>query len=254
MSGDERETLDLATRLRYLRGLTTMRTVPSLDSSVNHDSLVFLARFAHGIEANSLPVMGAIKTLGASSSQLGAILELLCEEATVGGDAIYFPSVVTERLQIEISHRQRFPAVSSLTADEISASQAESEKRWAERTAQDRQQRLKVEELDRQAAALLEVSIKKSEFESGWERQDNGARYSPTSDGAIACDLIKVARLNITHRPIDPVRRTSEVLVTFAMDNGQPSPMVFYSSDFEGSLAMTVCAAAIERQKVFGAA
>lgn len=102
-------TSDLPKRIEYLRGLQSMRIKPSVDGSVNHDSLIFLAGFACGLSENIFHASGAIRCSGATPAQIAGVIDLLAHFATEQADVESFPRVVTEKLGIGVAANQAFP-------------------------------------------------------------------------------------------------------------------------------------------------
>jgi len=102
--------IDFPKRIEYLRNLQTTPISPSHDGSVNHDSLIFLARFACGQTENLFHVLGAIRCSGATPAQVTEVIDLLVQCAEELLDIESFPSLVAEKLKIEVVAHQIFPA------------------------------------------------------------------------------------------------------------------------------------------------
>lgn len=237
---EDEEGLDLPTRLANLERMQNVDISLSDDASVNYDSILFLAKFACGVEVNLFLIIKAFQTTGASRDQIARIVKLLAEFATNSGKPEAFPSLVADSLNIVVTRRKQFPPAQAPISEEANLEFENFQRKRAEQAKLERARAEETQRLDKTAADLLGVAVVPIEDEWGWRRHDTGEFYSPTSDPAIAFELMQTFSLDITHRQ-------SDTMVSFFVNSSYRMPLTFSTADHNGSLARTICIAAIQR-------
>jgi hypothetical protein len=94
----------------YLRRVAEMRIAPSASGAVNHDSIVYLAKFVLGQVDNFFFVSGAIRCSGATDIQIRAIIEMLARLPEEASDIDSVLHCVTEELGIPVAPHHAFPS------------------------------------------------------------------------------------------------------------------------------------------------
>lgn len=115
----------------------------------------------------------------------------------------------------------------------------------SEQAKADRKRNLKIQELERKIAEILEVEVEKIEYEWGWQRKEDGTRFCPASNGGDVAALIAIFRLDIHHKPRDPVRGYADVSVTHIDEETGLPTLMLLASEFSNSLPRTICEAAV---------
>ena len=211
----------------------------------NLDSLNYILRFVYGSESNIGAVSGAFKTLGLNSDLAGTVARRIYDSVQAGHDQDTAFNEVLRDVGIRCERLREFPARSALSQDEQAAASEEFNARMRALGQAEQNVALQTQKLEREIAELLGVAITEIDGEWGWQRTDNGRRFSPSTDGGDAFDLISEFRLNVHHLPRDPVRGYTDVVVTHT-DSQTGRPMIaLHSSDFSYSLPRTLCEAAI---------
>jgi len=100
----------LPDRLDYLRRVAEMPIAPSSSGAVNHDSIVYLAKFVLGKVDNLFFVSGAIRCSGATDNQIRAIIEMLARLPPEVSDINSVLHRVTEELEIRVAPHRPFPS------------------------------------------------------------------------------------------------------------------------------------------------
>ena len=141
-------------RIQYLRRLTDMRITPSSDGAVNHDSIVYLAKFALGQADNAFHASGAVQCSGATPTQISGIIELLARSTPEASAIDSFARRVTDELGIPVASHRAFPAPTpTLAADDGRSAEA----LQSEQEAQSRAVPTRAEEGERPHSAVSDL-------------------------------------------------------------------------------------------------
>lgn len=223
--------------IEYLRQLVQRPRVASPDGSLNHDSLVYLASYYKGEQANHFFAIGAVGCSGSTPTQLLAVLDLL-ESIGTRVVASEFPAVVRQRLSFPVASLKEFPGrPREPSQDELD----EFQRRLQADARRVRDEAKADEDLDAEIAGLLGIAIRPIANEWGWEREDTGERYSPSSDPTLAFELMEQFRLDVVHL-VDDTR------VGFAA--GGKSTFFVLASECRHSVCRAIAVAAARRGKV----
>jgi hypothetical protein len=151
-----------------------------------------------------------------------------------------FIEQVAERLSIQVRPLQPFPAPPRQPTEEDALRAKEFDRTMQAQARATREQAEEDEKLDRAIAELMGVVVVKNDDEWGWKREATGERYSPTSDSALAFELIEYFHLDIAFH-------TGDVAVTFHVARYDPDSYSVYASNYGGSLARAVTVAAYRK-------
>jgi hypothetical protein len=226
--------------IEYIRHASSLIRTPSIDGSVNRDSLLYLARFALGEATNLFHVSGAIRCSGSTTDQLARIVDLLASASTRSFVADAFVDGVEETLSISVRSIQQFPAPPREPTAEDAVHAREFDETMQAQARAHRKQAEEDETLDQAIAELQGVLVLKASHEWGWNREDTGERYSPSSDPALAFTLVEQYHLNIGFH-------AGDVVVTFHVSQYDHGSHCLYKSKCGGSLTRTVAIAAYRK-------
>jgi hypothetical protein len=210
-------------------------------TSLNHDSLLYLARYAVE-EVNDLFFMwGAYRTAGATKTEASGIVDLLETFVRLGRPPDEFPNCVAVELGVPVERRHQFPADPPAISDEERLRQRlelESEnrakaERFRKQFAEDRALELAV-------ADALGLRVRERAEESGLEREVDGLPFEPLSDPSVSFELLVRYRLDIRHG-------VGDTSVLFFAHGGRSGPHIETCSDAMGSLSRAIAKAAVRK-------
>lgn len=104
-------TAGIKVQVAFLRQAAETPFAPSPNGAVNHDSIVYLAKFALGLANDPGFVVGALKCAGATDIQIKAIVEMLVRLPAETSDIEAVVRRVTDELGIPVAFHKAFPRV-----------------------------------------------------------------------------------------------------------------------------------------------
>jgi hypothetical protein len=136
---------------------------------------------------------------------------------------------------------QEFPGKPKLQTSEDAAREEDFFRRQKIEARRIRDQAEFDQNLDSEVASIFSIKLERIENEWGWTRSDSGERYSPTSDSALAFELLQLCRLGV--RFLD-----NDVEVSFSARHSA-QPLFVFASDYGNSLPRTIAVAAVRQEK-----